>query len=160
MGIVERGRLPPSLARALAWARSSALRVHAVGPDAALAPVDELLSGEGAPRARRAGIRWAAEPAAANVLLVVGPAPDGDPDPLATYHAMPHPKYVVVVGDPELGEALLPGVPVDVTVAAEDPGPDGLFEALLDLQDLIIAEDPAARWQAGPARPAPSEPRP
>jgi len=160
MGIVERGRLPPTLARALAWARASALRVHAVGPDAALAPVDELLSGEGAPRARRAGIRWAAEPAAANVLLVVGPAPDGGPDPLATYHAMPHPKYVVVVGAADLGAALLPGVPVDVTVAAEDPGPAGLLETLLDLQDLILTEDHAARWQAGPPRPAPSEPRP
>jgi NADH:ubiquinone oxidoreductase subunit B-like Fe-S oxidoreductase len=160
MGIVERGRLPPSLARALAWARSSALRVHAVGPDAALTPVDELLLGEGLPRARRAGIRWAAEVAAANVLLVVGPAPGGDPDPLETYHAMPHPKYVVIVGAPDLRAALLPGVPVDVTVAADYPEPDGLFEALLDLQGLILAEDPAARWQAGPGRPAPSEPRP
>jgi NADH:ubiquinone oxidoreductase subunit B-like Fe-S oxidoreductase len=160
MGIVERGRLPPSLARALAWARSSALRVHAVGPDEALAPVDDLLSGDGAPAARRAGIRRAAEPAAANVLLVAGPAPDGDPDPLATYHAMPHPKYVVVVGASALGAALLPGVPVDLTVAADDPGADALFEALLDLQDLIVAEDPVARWQAGPARPAPSGPRP
>ena len=93
------------------------------------------------------------------MLLVAGPAPDGDPDPLATYHAMPHPKYVVVVGAADLGAALLPGVPVDVTVEGEDPGPDDMFEALLDLQDLILAEDHAARWQAGPPRPAPSEPR-
>ncbi len=95
------------------------------------------------------------------MLLVVGPAPDGDPDPLATYHAMPHPKYVVVVGAPALGADAAPG-----RVGRRDrrrgrpPGADALFEALLDLQDLIVAEDPVARWQAGPARPAPSGPQP
>jgi NADH:ubiquinone oxidoreductase subunit B-like Fe-S oxidoreductase len=158
MGVVERGRLPPSFARALGWARASALRVHVVGDADAAAPVEALLRGDDAPRARRAGIRPAAEVAAANVLVVAGPGEPGDADPLATYHAMPHPKYVVAVGD-GVGVApdLLPEVPVDVALAGGRPSTGEVFEALLDLQDLILAEDPAERWQAGPVRRLSSE---
>ena len=154
MGVVERGRLPPSFARALGWARASALRVHVVGTADAAAPVEALLRGEEAPVARRAGIRPAAEVAAANVLVVAGPAAPGDPDPLAAYHAMPHPKYVVAVGDGVWAAPdLLPEVPVDAARSGDRPSTAEVFEALLDLQDLLLAEDPAERWRAGPDRP-------
>ena len=93
----------------------------------------------------RFGLRFVASPRHADVLLVTGPVVKNMRDALLrTYTAMPHPKWVVAVGDCAVcgglfadSYACLGGadevLPVDLRISGCPPPPMRLLEGLLAL---------------------------
>lgn len=97
----------------------------------------------------RFGIEFVASPRHADILLVTGPVSRNMAQALKrTYDAMPHPKWVVALGDCAIdggcfagGDAVLGGVrallPVDLTIPGCPPPPEALLSGLLTLLDLV-----------------------
>lgn len=95
----------------------------------------------------RFGIRFAASPRHADVLLVTGPASRNMAEALRrTYDATPAPKWVVAMGDCAIDGGCFKGdyanfdgidkiVPVDVRVPGCPPKPVDLLKALLALME-------------------------
>jgi Ni,Fe-hydrogenase III small subunit len=93
----------------------------------------------------RFGLRFVASPRHADVLLVTGPVSKNMCEALLrTYNAMPHPKWVVAVGDCAVcgglfgsSYATLGGahkvLPVDLRISGCPPSPARLLEGLLAL---------------------------
>jgi NADH-quinone oxidoreductase subunit B len=160
MGIVERGRLPKQVASVMAWGRAWSLWVF---QDSWQCCAPEIGAALHSPRysAARLGIRSADAPARADVLLLAGPPTLGSRDRLRElYEAMPRPSYVMAVGacaisgGPFSGGPTVAGgvddvMPVDVYVPGCPPRPEAVLHGLGELQRLITAEDPAARWRSG-----------
>lgn len=100
----------------------------------------------------RFGLRFVASPRHADVLLVTGPVAKNMRDALLrTYEAMPHPKWVVALGD--CGRdggcfagsyAIMGGVatvlPVDSTLPGCPPTPIEILKGLLALLGAINAQ--------------------
>jgi NADH-quinone oxidoreductase subunit B len=160
MGIVERGRLPRQITSVMAWGRAWSLWVL---EDAALCCAPEIGAALHSPRyaADRLGIRSAPAPSRADVLLLAGPCTIGSRRRVRElYEAMPRPSYVMaagacaISGGPFVGGPTVVGgvddvVPVDVYVPGCPPRPEAVLHGLGELQKLITAEDPAARWKSG-----------
>jgi Ni,Fe-hydrogenase III small subunit/Pyruvate/2-oxoacid:ferredoxin oxidoreductase delta subunit len=97
----------------------------------------------------RFGIFFTASPRFADVLLVTGPVTPQMRDPLlATYEAMPAPKWVVATGTCAVSGGLMTGgysggngvaewLPVDIFVPGCPPNPAAIIEALLLLLDRV-----------------------
>ncbi|MBF0167429.1 MAG: NADH-quinone oxidoreductase subunit NuoB [Alphaproteobacteria bacterium] len=97
----------------------------------------------------RFGIRFAASPRHADVLLVTGPVARNMAEALKrTYDATPGPKWVVAMGDCAIdggcfkgGYACLDGVdkvvPVDVRIPGCPPSPTDLLKNLLALLETV-----------------------
>ncbi|MGH8310475.1 MAG: NADH-quinone oxidoreductase subunit B family protein [Steroidobacteraceae bacterium] len=93
----------------------------------------------------RFGIRFVASPRHADVLLVTGPVTHNMREALErTYHATPHPKWVVAVGDCARDGGVFAGsyacaggvstvVPVDLHIRGCPPSPTALLRGLLVL---------------------------
>jgi Ni,Fe-hydrogenase III small subunit len=93
----------------------------------------------------RYGLRFVASPRHADVLLVTGPVTRNMRDALiATYEAMPAPKWVIANGDcakdggcfaksPAVIGAVAKIIPVDVHVPGCPPAPKAILAALLAL---------------------------
>jgi Ni,Fe-hydrogenase III small subunit len=99
----------------------------------------------------RFGLRFAASPRHADVLLVTGAGTVGMNGPLrTTYEGMPDPKVVIVVGADAVSGGLLSdrlsgvagSVPVDVWVPGSPPSPFALLNALLIATGRLV---PGAR---------------
>ncbi len=103
----------------------------------------------------RFGIHFVASPRHADVLLVTGPVTRNMHDALLrTYHAMPHPKWVVTVGDCTRGGgcfagsyAVMDGVddilPVDLHIPGCAPDPEALSAALVTLLETATQKESA-----------------
>ena len=100
----------------------------------------------------RFGIKFAASPRHADVLLVTGPVSHNMKVALErTYAATPDPKWVVAVGDCAAGCGVFEGsyavvgdgvasvVPVDLTIKGCPPRPIDLLKGLLALLDRAVA---------------------
>jgi Ni,Fe-hydrogenase III small subunit len=93
----------------------------------------------------RFGLRFVASPRHADVLLVTGPVTKNMQDALKkTYDAMPHPKWVVAVGDCAIDGGCFAGsyavigsasqiVPVDLVVQGCPPSPSSILRSLVSL---------------------------
>lgn len=93
----------------------------------------------------RFGLRFVASPRHADVLLVTGPVTKNMQDALKkTYDAMPHPKWVVAVGDCAIDGGCFAGsyavigaasqiVPVDLVVQGCPPSPSSILQSLVSL---------------------------
>jgi Ni,Fe-hydrogenase III small subunit len=100
----------------------------------------------------RFGIKFAASPRHADVLLVTGPVTHNMRAALErTYAATPDPKWVVAAGDCAAGcgvfaesyatvGALAKVVPVDLVIAGCPPKPIDLLKGLIALMDKATAE--------------------
>jgi Ni,Fe-hydrogenase III small subunit len=100
----------------------------------------------------RFGIRFAASPRHADVLLVTGPVTHNMRVALErTYAAMPDPKWVVAVGDCAAGcgvfaesyatvGSLAKVIPVDLVIKGCPPKPIDLLKGLLALMDQATAK--------------------
>jgi Ni,Fe-hydrogenase III small subunit len=104
----------------------------------------------------RFGIKFAASPRHADVLLVTGPVSRNMKVALErTYAATPDPKWVVAVGDCAAGCGVFEGsyavvgdgvasvVPVDLTIKGCPPQPIDLLKGLLALMDKATAKSGA-----------------
>ena len=99
----------------------------------------------------RFGLKFVASPRHADILLVTGPVTRNMREALLrTYHAAPHPKWVVAAGDCAkdggcfAGSAAIIGgvdqiVPVDLQIPGCPPRPLELLRGLLALMDAINA---------------------
>jgi Ni,Fe-hydrogenase III small subunit len=95
------------------------------------------------------GIRFAASPRQADVLLVTGPVTRNMAEALRrTHEAMPAPKWVVAVGDCARGGGIFAGapavlggvasvIPVDLHISGCPPGPARLLAGLLALLQSV-----------------------
>ena len=104
----------------------------------------------------RFGLRFVASPRHADVLLVTGPVTTNMRQALErTYHATPHPKWVVAVGDCAKDGGLFSGsyacvggvsavLPVDLHIRGCPPSPVALLKGLLALSEHVDHEAPAA----------------
>jgi len=102
----------------------------------------------------RFGIRFVASPRHADVLLVTGPVTTNMREALErTYHATPHPKWIVAVGDCardggvfSRSYACVGGVsavlPVDLHIGGCPPSPIALLKGLLALLEHVDREAP------------------
>ena len=93
----------------------------------------------------RFGLRFVASPRHADVLLVTGPVTKNMREALErTYNAMPHPKWVVAVGDCAANGGIFSGsyavvggvsrvVPVDLIITGCPPTPSDLLRGLMAL---------------------------
>jgi Ni,Fe-hydrogenase III small subunit len=93
----------------------------------------------------RFGLHFVASPRHADVLLVTGPVSKNMKEALErTYHAIPHPKWVVAVGDCALNGGIFAGsyacvggvaqvVPVDLHISGCPPSPAELLKGLIAL---------------------------
>lgn len=93
----------------------------------------------------RFGLRFVASPRHADVLLVTGPVTKNMRDALLrTYEAMPHPKWVVALGDCGRDGGCFAGsyavtggvatvLPVDITLPGCPPTPIAILKGLLAL---------------------------
>ncbi|HWL31894.1 MAG TPA: NADH-quinone oxidoreductase subunit NuoB [Xanthobacteraceae bacterium] len=100
----------------------------------------------------RFGIKFAASPRHADVLLVTGPVSHNMRVALErTYAAMPEPKWVVAIGDCAAGcgvfsesyatvGSVAPVVPVDLVIRGCPPTPMDLLKGLLALMDKATAK--------------------
>jgi Ni,Fe-hydrogenase III small subunit len=116
----------------------------------------------------RFGIRFVASPRHADVLLVTGPVTTNMREALErTYHATPHPKWVVAVGDCARDGGLFSGsyacvggvsavLPVDLHIRGCPPSPIALLKGLLALLEHVDREVPAqiSKESSLPAKPA------
>lgn len=103
----------------------------------------------------RFGIRFVASPRHADVLTVTGPVTRNMAEALLrTYEAMPHPKWVVAIGDCARdggsfagSYAVLGGahhaVPVDLHIPGCPPSPTALLKGLLALMERVNTTAPA-----------------
>ena len=97
----------------------------------------------------RFGIRFVASPRHADVLLVTGPVTTNMRVALErTYQAMPHPKWVVAVGDCTADGGIFAGsyacvggaaavLPVDLHIRGCPPSPTVLLQGLLALLEQV-----------------------
>jgi Ni,Fe-hydrogenase III small subunit len=93
----------------------------------------------------RFGLKFVASPRHADVLMVTGPVTKNMRDALArTYDAVPHPKWVVAVGDCAQDGGCFAGsyaivggvaavIPVDLHIAGCPPTPTAMLKGLLAL---------------------------
>ena len=93
----------------------------------------------------RFGIRFVASPRHADLLLVTGPVTRNMRDALEkTYHAMPHPKWVIALGDCGRDGGCFAGsyavvggvsevIPVDLHIPGCPPTPTAILQGLLAL---------------------------
>jgi Ni,Fe-hydrogenase III small subunit len=100
----------------------------------------------------RFGIRFAASPRHADVLLVTGPMTQNMRAALErTYAATPDPKWVIAVGDCAAGCGVFGAsyatigavgevVPVDMTIKGCPPQPVDLLRALIALMDTAVGK--------------------
>ncbi len=105
----------------------------------------------------RFGLRFAASPRYADVLLVTGPVTRNMEDALLrTWRATPDPKFVIAVGDCAIdggvfkgSPALLGGVdaalPVDAIIRGCPPSPTAILDVLCALIEAHAPDRPAAR---------------
>jgi len=101
----------------------------------------------------RFGVRFVASPRHADVLLVTGPVTRNMREALErTYHATPHPKWVVAVGDCGCDGGVFAGsyacvggvaevLPVDLRIPGCPPSPEALLQGLL----ALLAADARSR---------------
>lgn len=99
----------------------------------------------------RFGIRFVASPRHADVLTVTGPVTRNMAEALRrTYEAMPHPKWVVAVGDCARDGGCFAGsyavlggahhvVPVDLHIPGCPPSPTAILKGLLALMERVNA---------------------
>lgn len=99
----------------------------------------------------RFGIRFTASPRHADVLTVTGPVTTNMAEALRrTYDAMPHPKWVVAIGDCARDGGCFAGsyavlggvhqvVPVDLHIPGCPPSPTALLRGLLALMERANA---------------------
>jgi Ni,Fe-hydrogenase III small subunit len=97
----------------------------------------------------RFGMRFVASPRHADVLLVTGPVSANMREALErTYHATPHPKWVVAVGDCARDGGVFSGsyacvggvsavLKVDLHIGGCPPTPTALLEGLLALLECV-----------------------
>lgn len=97
----------------------------------------------------RFGMRFVASPRHADVLLVTGPVTTNMREALeCTYHATPHPKWVVAVGDCARDGGIFSGsyacvggvsavLPVDLHIRGCPPSPIALLKGLLALLECV-----------------------
>jgi Ni,Fe-hydrogenase III small subunit len=102
----------------------------------------------------RFGMRFAASPRHADVLLVTGPVTHNMKIALErTYAATPDPKWVVAVGDCGCGCGVFEGsyavigavdkvIPVDLQIRGCPPRPVDLLRGLIALMDEVTAKAP------------------
>jgi Ni,Fe-hydrogenase III small subunit len=102
----------------------------------------------------RFGIRFAASPRHADVLMVTGPVTKNMAEALQrTYEATPNPKWVVAVGDCAFDGGLFKGgyavvggvkeaVPVDLHIRGCPPSPTQLLTGLLALLETVERPQP------------------
>jgi Ni,Fe-hydrogenase III small subunit len=95
----------------------------------------------------RFGLKFVASPRHADVLFVTGPVTSNMREALErTYRAMPHPKWVVAVGDCAIDGGLFRGsyavlggvgatLPVDLVIRGCPPRPSDLLQGLLALME-------------------------
>src|ERR1700674_476564 len=116
----------------------------------------------------RFGMRFVASPRHADVLLVTGPVTTNMREALErTYHATPHPKWVVAVGDCARDGGLFSGsyacvggvsavLPVDLHIRGCPPSPIALLKGLLALLEHVDHKVPAqiSKESGLPAKPA------
>lgn len=105
----------------------------------------------------RFGLRFAASPRHADVLLVTGPVTRNMEDALLrTWRATPDPKFVIAVGDCAIdggvfkgSPAILGGVdaalPVDAIIRGCPPSPTAILDVLCALIEAHAPDRPAAR---------------
>ena len=99
----------------------------------------------------RFGIRFVASPRHADVLTVTGPVTKNMAEALRrTYEAMPHPKWVVAIGDCARDGGCFAGsyavlggahhvVPVDLHIPGCPPSPTAILKGLLALMERVNA---------------------
>lgn len=98
----------------------------------------------------RFGLRFVASPRHADVLMVTGPVTKNMREALErTYNAMPHPKWVVAVGDCAFDCGVFAGsyacvgavsevLPVDLHIRGCPPDPVALLKGLTALVDKVV----------------------
>lgn len=155
MGVVERGLLPRPVVQIANQARRWSLWTLPVGTACCSGELHAALR---SPRidAARIGSQMVDDPAAANVLVVGGPVGGRGASLAAAFERIPHPRYLMAVGACAISGGPFPlerggrcepvALPVDVWVPGCPPRPEAILEGLRCLQDLIGAEDLAARW--------------
>lgn len=159
MGVDEQsGVITGPIGSLIAWARGRSLWPLTFG--IACCAIEMMTCGSSRYDTDRFGIFFRGSPRQSDVMIVAGTVtPKMASRVLRLYEQMASPKYVVAMGSCAIsggpfaeGYNVLPGVdgivPVDIYVPGCPPRPEALINALITLQDRIIAGDPSAAWLA------------